>query len=197
MPPVSGSEEREELLSAIRRLPHAVLTCDGQLNLRPINHAALKLMQREKIAPELPSAEPEHPLSRVIAMALRGGGAAMHVLQLPSGSRFEVDVSIRSQRGQGSWLLLICRDLSLRSDEELDLRFHQWNLTPRESEIARQICQGFSTDQICERLGIAPNTVKTHVSNILAKSGSTSRSAFLAKVHGLLPSGSAEKPQES
>ena len=42
-------------------------------------------------------------------------------------------------------------------------------LTPRELEILRALTEGMSTPEICERLFIAPNTLRTHVQNIMMK----------------------------
>lgn len=42
-------------------------------------------------------------------------------------------------------------------------------LTPREKQIAILICLNYTTRQIATRLNISPETVKTHVANILHK----------------------------
>src|SRR2546423_1251211 len=42
-------------------------------------------------------------------------------------------------------------------------------LTPREIEVLRALTEGLSTPEICERLFIAPNTLRTHVQNIMGK----------------------------
>jgi DNA-binding NarL/FixJ family response regulator len=42
-------------------------------------------------------------------------------------------------------------------------------LTPRELEILRALTEGLSTPEICERLFITPNTLRTHVQNIMGK----------------------------
>jgi DNA-binding NarL/FixJ family response regulator len=42
-------------------------------------------------------------------------------------------------------------------------------LTPRELEVLRALVDGLSTPEICERLFIAPNTLRTHVQNIIGK----------------------------
>ena len=42
-------------------------------------------------------------------------------------------------------------------------------LTPRELEVLRALTEGLSTPAICERLFIAPNTLRTHVQNIMGK----------------------------
>lgn len=42
-------------------------------------------------------------------------------------------------------------------------------LTPRELEVLRSLTEGLSTPEICERLFISPNTLRTHVQNIMGK----------------------------
>lgn len=42
-------------------------------------------------------------------------------------------------------------------------------LTPRELEVLKALTDGLSTPEICERLFIAPNTLRTHVQNIMGK----------------------------
>ncbi|MBN2180457.1 MAG: response regulator transcription factor [Sedimentisphaerales bacterium] len=44
-----------------------------------------------------------------------------------------------------------------------------YNLTPREREIAEQICQGLGNGGIARNLRIRPGTVKTHTRNIYRK----------------------------
>ncbi len=43
------------------------------------------------------------------------------------------------------------------------------NLTPREREVTAYIWLGLTNPQIAETLSISPNTVKTHIKNLLAK----------------------------
>ncbi|HET7031218.1 MAG TPA: response regulator transcription factor [Candidatus Limnocylindrales bacterium] len=42
-------------------------------------------------------------------------------------------------------------------------------LTPRELEVLRALTEGLSTPEICDKLFIAPNTLRTHVQNIMGK----------------------------
>jgi DNA-binding NarL/FixJ family response regulator len=42
-------------------------------------------------------------------------------------------------------------------------------LTPRELEVLRALVEGLSTPDICSRLVITPNTLRTHVQNIMGK----------------------------
>ena len=42
-------------------------------------------------------------------------------------------------------------------------------LTPRELEVLKALTEGLSTPEICDQLFIAPNTLRTHVQNIMGK----------------------------
>ena len=42
-------------------------------------------------------------------------------------------------------------------------------LTPREVQVLKALSEGLSTREMCERLNIAPNTLRTHVQNIMSK----------------------------
>jgi len=48
-------------------------------------------------------------------------------------------------------------------------------LTERELEVLNLVAEGFSNPQIARHLGVSRNTVKFHVSSIIAKLGATSR----------------------
>jgi DNA-binding NarL/FixJ family response regulator len=60
-------------------------------------------------------------------------------------------------------------------------------LTPREREVLAGVARGLSNRAIAEELGITERTARTHVSNILAKLGLSSRTqaALLAVERGL------------
>lgn len=57
-------------------------------------------------------------------------------------------------------------------------------LTSREREVLDGILQGWSNAELAQRMGIGVPTVKTHVSNVLAKLGARSRSHAAALVRG-------------
>ncbi len=65
------------------------------------------------------------------------------------------------------------------------------SFTPREREVLGLIAQGASNAEVGAALGIGEKTVKTHVSNLLAKVGVPDRTrlAVWAVVHGLGPVG--------
>ncbi len=61
-------------------------------------------------------------------------------------------------------------------------------LTPRELEVLRLLTEGLDSDAICERLSIAPNTLRTHTQNMMSKLGTHSKleTVAFALRHGLV-----------
>jgi DNA-binding NarL/FixJ family response regulator len=63
---------------------------------------------------------------------------------------------------------LLSEALLRRQEEEMKLE--RWrSLSPREQEIVALVCLTYTNRQIAERLVISPETVKTHVANVLRK----------------------------
>ena len=57
----------------------------------------------------------------------------------------------------------------------------RFNMTQREIQIAKLVCQGFSNDKIAKILEIKVGTVKTHLRNIYLKIRVKSKIAMLLK----------------
>jgi len=71
-------------------------------------------------------------------------------------------------------------DMALRLEREmLD------PLTPRELQILRLICKGYSNPEIASELVVTINTIKKHTSNIYGKLGVRSRTQAIARAHEL------------
>jgi len=61
----------------------------------------------------------------------------------------------------------------------------QWlSLTARERDIAALACLGYTNAQMAERLGVSPNTIKTHMRNVLGKFAAPNRNKLRQKLSG-------------
>jgi two-component system, NarL family, nitrate/nitrite response regulator NarL len=67
-----------------------------------------------------------------------------------------------------SVILDIARRVSAARDRDAEVRRLE-PLTKRELEVLRALTEGLSTPEICDRLFISPNTLRTHVQNIIGK----------------------------
>jgi len=63
------------------------------------------------------------------------------------------------------------------SERRLVLPAGPVTLTPRECEVGELLCEGLSTGEIAERLGVSPVTVRRHIGLLLQKLGAQSREA--------------------
>lgn len=59
-------------------------------------------------------------------------------------------------------------------------------LSPRQAEVGRLIAQGLTNKQIARALGIGPETVKTHVAQLIAILGAANRAEAAVKAQALL-----------
>ena len=58
-------------------------------------------------------------------------------------------------------------------------------LTGQEMRVLERLAAGESNKEIARRLGLSPNTVKTHVGNLLAKLGAARRTQAIGKARDL------------
>lgn len=123
----------------------------------------------------------------LVSGALRAGAAGF--LLKTADAATVVDAVRRVAAGEGVLdprvtrraLALIPRD----DDADVDAgRSLTENLTSREREVLDAMRAGRSNSQIADDLGISVATVKTHVSNVLAKLGARSRSHAVALMSG-------------
>ncbi len=78
------------------------------------------------------------------------------------------------------------RRLRHRRDQEDDAAQRLERLTPREVEILSHMAEGQTAEEITETLGMSPNTLRTHMQNVLTKLGVHSKmeALVLAIRHG-------------
>ncbi len=79
------------------------------------------------------------------------------------------DLAAREQREPGELARALLR-CAIRDYQEQEAVRQLWKtLTPREQQVVALICMRYSNAQISDRLGISPQTVKTHTHNVLHK----------------------------
>lgn len=117
------------------------------------------------------------PGARFIVLTANAGGseianalhAGAHAYLFKNAPFEELLAAIRTVFGGGRYL---SREVGRRADAAAT---HP-ELTPRELEVLAWIVKGHSNSQIAFEVGIAEETVKFHIKNILAKLGVSSRS---------------------
>ncbi len=69
------------------------------------------------------------------------------------------------------------------------IRHGSMRLTPRERDVLRQLAMGRSNREMCARLGITKNTLRTHLKTVRGKLGAANRAHMveIARAHDLLP----------
>jgi DNA-binding CsgD family transcriptional regulator/signal transduction histidine kinase len=92
-------------------------------------------------------------------------------------SALDGELRVASTPGWGSELTV---SLPLDAPPEPDQLLDVVALSPREREVLRLVASGARNRDIATKLGISPNTVKFHVSNLLRKAGAGSRAELAA-----------------
>jgi DNA-binding NarL/FixJ family response regulator len=81
--------------------------------------------------------------------------------------------------------------MTLERQNDAATQLDDRRVTPRERDVLRLIAKGLSNQQIADRLHIAKNTVRSHVSSLYKKLAVRSRREAMAWAweHGLLRDG--------
>src|SRR5512140_2846046 len=180
-------DPNEALRSALGRLPMAIVIVDERRLLQPFNRKAERLFDSEALRGDLLESYHTHPIARLIRAIDRAGGPEFspnQIIAFPSGNRYHVNVSKPSEKGCERWLLLVIEPAPADAPIDEDVILEEWAFTPREREVAMHLLRGSSSDSICSTVGIASNTLRTHVRRILEKTGMHSRAEFVAKALG-------------
>jgi DNA-binding CsgD family transcriptional regulator len=77
-------------------------------------------------------------------------------------------------------------------EPDLDAAAERFGLTKREREVLALSISGLTVPQMAERLVVAPVTVKTHITNLLRKTGAASRADLVSEI---LPHDSVDLPR--
>lgn len=109
-----------------------------------------------------------------IARALRAG--ALSYLVTDTSLADLVEAIRAAKRGES----VLSPDMRLMADQALNHKRIGHDLTDREREVLALMIRGLSNPEIAERLVISSSTAKNHVSNILEKLGTSSRTQAVA-----------------
>lgn len=99
-------------------------------------------------------------------------------LQPPEPRSFQLDAELRrslqllaeQERQPPQQVAARLIHSALEERRQMEQGWLSWqSLSPREQQVAALICLGYTSRQIAARLEISPQTVKTHVHNVLAK----------------------------
>ncbi|BDG04371.1 helix-turn-helix transcriptional regulator [Anaeromyxobacter oryzae] len=82
--------------------------------------------------------------------------------------------------GVNEWYVAVFSDLAGDARARLPGVARRWSLTPRQSAVLLLVAEGASNRAVAERLECSEKTVELHVSALLAKTRSTSRSQLVA-----------------
>ena len=95
------------------------------------------------------------------------------------GSTVIVDFAMRAARVDGR-ILVLGVGLHITAEHDANTVHEPAALTPRERAIVHLIAIGRVTREICDDLHVAPDTVRTHVRNAMAKTGARTRAQLIA-----------------
>jgi len=177
------TRDDDAIRSALQRLRLGVLVFEKGSILRPYNPAGTEMFECEGLTSDLLTTRPSHPLSGLLQTVLEQKKDTKFeevVLTFPSGNRYRVEPSQRSEKGRDRMIMLLLE--LVKNDEKLSL--DALKLTIRELEVAKLMLQGLSAEAMSKELEISVETLRTHVRSILAKSGTRTRLEFVAKVLG-------------
>lgn len=129
------------------------------------------------------------PIQRLVVHGIVGRALA------PPKQRATASVRLRTR--DGTWAMLDGAPLqggtkrqvalTLRaasSDEVLDILSRAHCMTPRETQIARHLVDGLTTQQAADLLHIAPFTVKHHLKTMFRKVGVNTRGELVSALTG-------------
>ena len=78
--------------------------------------------------------------------------------------------------------IAVLLERSKKSSIDLSNLPKRFRLTQREVETVEHLVHGFNTQQIAERMGISPNTVKAFLRSIMMKMAADSRAGIIARI---------------
>lgn len=181
-------------LAALDALPQALMVVDGQCRLRYSNRAAERAMSQQGSqwlsvhAGRLGAAAPalQSQLRAAVADACAAapragmvghGNLRMHVL--PLSVSHPLGQMLRDQpHALISWSAPLGTSPSVLMDA--------LGLTPTEARLALALADGLSVKEFCAEQGCSYHTARTHVRNILTKTGCSRQSEVIRMIYALM-----------
>jgi DNA-binding NarL/FixJ family response regulator len=71
--------------------------------------------------------------------------------------------------------------ITILDEKEWDYLQRYFDISPRELQVAKLVCSGFTNGDIASRLRVRPGTVKTHLRSIFGKTRTRNRITMLLK----------------
>jgi DNA-binding NarL/FixJ family response regulator len=71
--------------------------------------------------------------------------------------------------------------ITILDEKEWSYLQRYYEMSPRELQVAKLVCSGFTNGDIANRLRVRPGTVKTHLRNIFGKTRTRNRISMLLK----------------
>ena len=172
--------------TAFRRSANAMFLTDLERRIVAVNEAGTVLAgrttdalvgERMTVLLDDPHGAPDDAAWR--AQVLRGESSGRRLVRRPDGSTRVVEFAMRATRARGTVLVLgVC--LRERAGSRSADGHEPGALTAREQEVVRRIALGETSPEICAALHIAPDTVRAHVRNAMAKTGAKTRAQLIA-----------------
>jgi len=184
---VAEAGDRATALQIARSGQAAVVLVD--LGLPPALEAAFDVVAAANDAGSIPIAVGVDGAPDGLFMALRSGAAGYLTKDLPSSSWVgSITAAVRGEtalsRAMTAMLVARFREETSRAPVAAILPSDR-RLTRRELDVLRYVAQGYTNRRVAEELSISVETVRSHVSNILAKLEAPSRTAAAARYHEL------------
>lgn len=184
---ISPETISEEILNS---LGEAVILVDESERVTYMNPKAVSMFEKsylklenEKIETLISTSINNSSIIPPVIRDSNGSGLSAPIklrLNNTDASRPELEMNVRRIQDRfGDFLgyLFIGREV-LSADLKQKILHKQWNLTPREYEIALLITEGFQNREISEKLAINEQTVKNHLSVIYRKTSVSDRTAL-------------------
>jgi two-component system nitrate/nitrite response regulator NarL len=172
---VGEAADGREALNLIREIGPDVCVLDYHLPELDGEHV-IEMMRREHLETKALILSGSGESEVVFAMIEAGAGGFL----LKTSSASEIRNAI-IDIAQGGTVLPEEFHGGLAAEIRARHRKDKPDLTEREIEILQGIAQGFSAAELGDRLGLAPSTVKTHLTRIYDKLGVSERAAAVAQ----------------